>query len=352
MICLLACCRWLSGYGDSTSMLQPQTPMLRYDTSQNQYFPCAPIPSRRKGHKLLSGPRGSMYAIGGYVYTEGDVAEDTVFTTHSFSKRACLDVLEYQVGMNRWSKVGHRTSQFSSGIKPSQCCFYQDQRIIVLKGECGVMSFSLDTYECVQVQLEANNVIQAVLEGKNFCSMQYRHFAILTSFRSSESSEIQPLLIIDLKKLIAAIDKSIESEDDQLEDGVEEPTESNEQPSGAENSSEENQPLKKVNADDIIVVRHPDTPLVASGIMGLCECVDQVIAFVRTPTAEAFLYSCNADSLVFAPPSERITWRRMFKCRARTNVNEVCIRNPRRVLMRTLRTSGDRQEVTLENVRH
>ena len=46
------------------------TPVHRFDPAQNTYFPCAPLPFRRKSHQLVSGLNGTVYALGGHVYME------------------------------------------------------------------------------------------------------------------------------------------------------------------------------------------------------------------------------------------------------------------------------------------
>ena len=336
--------------------------MLRYDPIENKYISCAPIPSRRKGHKLLSGPRGSIYAVGGYEYTEGKVDEDAAFTTHSFTKHFCVDVMEYNVSMNRWTKVGSQRQQLPTGVRPTQSCFYYEQRLIVLKQHCSVLSYNLNNYETRDAQLRTDDVIKSVLESRNLCSVQYRHLAILTSFRSTDYGEHRPptpLIIIDLQKLSAALDdaeSSRDAEPSRQAQGIKEDVSQGSSPVSVVDRNpatstksvfrEDTTSSRMIDADGIFTVRQHNIDANEPNpcdVMGLCECLGQIIAFVRCPKAESYLYGVDADELCFAPPHHKVFWRRMHKCRAKCTGSDVGVRNARRVLIRALRTSSSEQ---------
>ena len=178
-------------------MLERPTPVFRYDPVRRHYYSCSPLPAKRKSHQLIPGHKGTIYALGGYEYTEPE--------TGHLRKNWCMYVDEYDIAMNRWRKVCGG-AQMRLNVRPYYPCFFYCGGLYVITAHLDIITYNCETGVCKDVRLKSDE-LAAVFGGRNagtsVSSVDYKDTFIISS-----ASKDAKVVMINIPKIQELVERS------------------------------------------------------------------------------------------------------------------------------------------------
>ena len=240
---------------------------MRYNTSTLSFEKCQSIPVAREGFQLVSGPRDTIFVVGGKTLLEH-------FDSDRLSHVPSTKIHQYNAKFNHWELLRYdsKTTIFDEATSP---CFIIMNCLIAI-GQFGKISCIDINKNYISKRSVSTERARESLLGK-LCSTQVRSIAVITQLRPDSLPDDADVVFV-LVDLARVVKQHREQEHTNLPDAE----------------------VQSSNADKTVVV--PRSEFSFNGnrcyIIALCTCGDKLLVLTRMGDGDIALFNCNADDFV------------------------------------------------------